>query len=111
MLLIQQPDVLLFCLVMLVVAGAYAFFWFSHNAKLKRRLWPAYAIGGAIILLLLLWLMGAPNELLYVAAPVFAIGTHINLRALKFCNACGATINNFRIPRVRFCPECGASLK
>ena len=95
---------------MLVAASAYAFFWFGHNAKLKRRLWPAYAVGGPVLLLLVLWVMDAPNELLYVAVPVFALGGLFSLRAIRFCNACGAAINNFRIPRMRFCPGCGASL-
>jgi len=112
----QLLDFLLFCLIMLVVAGAYSFFRISRNAKLKRRLWPAYAIGGPILMLTILWLMGAPNELLYLAVPVFAIGALIGLRAVKFCDACGATVDNlwraaWLLPPARFCPECRASLE
>jgi hypothetical protein len=98
-------------LVMLAIAGVWSFFWFSRNARLKRRLWPAYGIVGAVVILLFLWFMGIPNELLYLAVPVFMIGALINLRAVKFCGSCGATVSAFRIPQARFCPECGSSLE
>jgi len=111
-----QTEFLLFGLVMLAIASAYAFFLISRNAKLKRRLWPAYAIGGPILILAFFWLMGLPNELLYVATAVFALGALISLRAVKFCDACGATVDNlwraaWLLPPARFCPKCGASLE
>ena len=110
-------EFLLFGLVALTIAGAYAFFLISRDAKLKRRLWPACAIGAPILMVTFFWLMGAPNEVvLYLAVPLFALGALINLRAVKFCDACGATINNawraaWLLPPARFCPECGASLQ
>lgn len=93
-----------------IIAGiASAFFFLSRNASLKRRLWPPYVIGVAILLLVLVWWF-LPNEALYVAAPLVALVTFINLRVMKFCNACGATTMNFPFRPARFCAKCGAPL-
>jgi hypothetical protein len=113
----NAPPEILFFLMMLVIFVPYAFFLINRNAKLKRRLWPAYAIGTSIAVVTLFWLMGAATELLlYLVVPLFAAGALINLRVAKFCDACGATINNawraaWLLPPARVCPECGASLQ
>jgi hypothetical protein len=108
-------ETLSFGLVALIMLCA-AFFLISRDARLKRRLWPAYPIGASILMLAFLWLEGAPSELLYLAIPVFALGAFLSLRAVKFCDACGATVTNlwrtaWRLPPARCCPECGASLQ
>jgi hypothetical protein len=111
------PESLAFVLAMLAIFVPYAFFLTNRNAKLKRRLWPAYAIGTSIVIVALFWLMGEPNAfVLYLVVPLFAVGALINLLAVKFCDACGATINNLwraasLLPPARACPECGASLQ
>ena len=95
-----------------IIAGiASAFFFMNRNASLKRRLWPPYVIGAAILFLMFVWWF-LPNEAaLYVAAPLLALVTFINLRVVKFCNACGATTQNLPFRPARFCAKCGAPLE
>jgi len=94
-----------------IIAGiASAFFFMNRNASLKRRLWPPYVIGAAILFLIFVWWF-LPNEALYVAAPLLALVTFINLRVVKFCNACGATTQNLPFRPARFCAKCGAPLE
>jgi len=91
------------------IAGGI-FFFFSRNADLKRRLWPPYIIGGAILFLFLVWWF-LPIEALYAAVPLVALITFINLRTMKFCDACGATTQNLPFRPARFCAKCGAPLQ
>jgi hypothetical protein len=86
-----------------------AFFFLNRNAALKRRLWPPFAVASAILLLVIVWWF-LPSEALYVAAPLAALVTFINLRVVKFCNACGATTQNLPFRPARFCARCGHPL-
>jgi hypothetical protein len=62
----------------------------------------------AILFLLFVWWF-LPIEAWYVAAPLLALATVINLRVVRFCDACGATVYNMPFRPARLCPRCGAS--
>jgi rRNA maturation endonuclease Nob1 len=55
--------------------------------------------------------MGIPASDFTFIIPFVALITFINLRVMKFCNACGRTVMNqnpFSPPK--FCSKCGAAL-
>ena len=94
-----------------IIAGSVgAFLFINRNADLKRRLWPPYVIGAAVLFLFICWWF-VPIEVFYVGVPLVALITYINLHAVKFCDACGATAQNLPFRRARFCPRCGAPLQ
>ncbi|MFS2134503.1 hypothetical protein [Duganella sp. Dugasp56] len=89
-----------------------AFFSFSKNAKLKRKVWPPFTIGTAILFVGFVWAMDSPSQTFLFMIPVVALIVFLNLRSAKFCDACGKT-NMSRNPffRSRFCSKCGAKLE
>jgi hypothetical protein len=59
-----------------------------------------------------LFLMDVPREMFVVAVPIIAVTTLLNMRVIRFCDACGRTLhsqNPFSVPR--FCSKCGAPIK
>jgi len=88
-----------------------AFFFFGKNASLKRKVWPPFTIATAIVFVGFVWAMGFPSQVFLVMIPAVALITFLNLRSVKFCDACGKTImkqNPFSTPQ--FCSKCGAKL-
>jgi hypothetical protein len=84
-------------------------FFFNRDAKLKRRLWGPFVILAGVLFTGFTWLMGAP--ILFVGPAVLAI-TLLNLRSVKFCDACGRTIHSPNpFSPASFCSKCGAELK
>ena len=113
----MAPDKIypIFFVIFGVLGGTAAiFFHFSKNAQLKRRLWPPYIIGIGLLFLGVVSLMSrrAAGDFSLVAIPMVVVITLLNLRAVRFCDACGKTIYNAGIfSRAEFCPNCGAKLK
>jgi hypothetical protein len=91
---------------------AAAFFVLSRNARLKRTLLPYVGVllGG---LFLAWWPLtaGFPLQAFYSFVPLAAVMVFLNVRALQFCQACGATVRGGALSsRPKFCPKCGAGL-
>lgn len=96
-------------LLTLLSAG---FLFFNKNAALKRRIWPAFVISIGVLFLVFTAARGTPPQSLLVIAPVIALITFLNLRLIKFCDACGATITRqSRSAKSASCPKCGAKLQ
>ncbi len=97
-----------------VVFGLFAsaFFFVSKNANLKRKAWPPFMIAGALVFLGFSWTMGFSARMFFFELPVVALITFLNVRAMRFCDACGKTntTQNHFSP-ARFCSKCGASLE
>lgn len=97
-----------------VVLGLFStgFFFLSKNATLKRKAWPPFVVTTSILFAGFVWAMGFPAQILLIFLPVLALITFLNLRAVQFCNSCGATIMS-QNPLVKpaFCSKCGAGLK
>lgn len=96
-----------------VVLGLFsaAFFFLGKNASLKRKVWPPFTIATAILFVGFVWAMGFPSQVFFIMIPAVALITFLNLRSVKFCDACGKTImsqNPFSRPE--FCSKCGAKL-
>lgn len=99
-----------FAFAMLSMAGA-GFFFVSRNATLKRQLWPPFVIGIGVVLLALGGYAGFPATMFLVAIPVVALATFLNVRAMRFCDACGRTAQSPNpLSPARFCAHCGAAL-
>lgn len=91
---------------------AGAFFWFSKNAALKRRLLPYIGIVFVCLTLGLLLESGFPTNSLYVFAPFILLVVGISLRTFQFCDSCGATVRSGAFSqRPAYCPKCGASMQ
>ncbi len=88
-----------------------AFFYLSPNAALKRRVLPLASIAAGLLFLGFAWKMGVPGSGLLFMIPFVGLITLINVRVIKFCDACGKTVrtqNPFSPPK--FCSKCGAPL-
>lgn len=96
----------------LLGAGSAAFFLLNSNAGLKRKVLPPFVIGTSILFLGFNVLMGFPLQALLVTGPVVALIAYLNLRATKFCDACGKTLMNQNpFSPAKYCSRCGAELK
>ncbi|MCH9827845.1 MAG: hypothetical protein K0U79_08880 [Gammaproteobacteria bacterium] len=108
----EQIFPIIFTLWVLFGVGFAAFFYFNRNAALKRRvLTPCLTAQGLLFLGFAVYL-GTPKQFLLIAVPGVFLITLINIRAIRFCDACGRTLHNqslFSPPK--FCSKCGASLQ
>ena len=88
-----------------------AVFFLGKNAELKRKWWPPFVIGTAILFAVFVALMGFPLDTFYIMGPALILITFLNLRNTKFCNSCGKTImnQNFFV-KPEFCSKCGEKL-
>jgi apolipoprotein N-acyltransferase len=90
-----------------------AFFHFSKNAELKRRIWAPFVVGVGLLFTAFSWALVSPSaESGLVLVAVVALITGLNIRGTKFCDSCGKSVfaSNPFSP-MRFCPQCGATLK
>ena len=91
------------------------FFIFSKNAKLKRKSYRRAILFGYPILFLgmVLFMISVANAPLAIlaSAPIVALIGFINLKTVKFCDQCGATLYNSNwFGPMRYCSRCGAEL-
>ena len=92
--------------------GSAVFFSLNRNAALKKRVLPPFLIFTGVLFLGFVFYTGAPKDFLYIAVPMVALIMLLNMRTIRFCDACGRTLYNqnlFSPPK--FCSKCGASLK
>lgn len=93
--------------------ASLAYFRFSRDAAAKRRLWPLAVAASAAMLVGLVWALGfgAAAAAVAVVAVVVAAASYLNLHALRFCDACGATVRGGSMgAKTAFCSSCGARL-
>jgi hypothetical protein len=96
----------------LLCAGSAAFFFLNRNAALKRKVLPPFLVFTGALFLGFVFYIGALNEFFYVAVPMVALITWLNVRASRFCDACGRTLHNQNpLSLPRFCSKCGAPLR
>jgi hypothetical protein len=96
-----------------VVLGLFSagFFFLNKNAALKRKVWPPFVIATGVLFVGFTMVMGFPSSMLFVVVPAVALITFLNLRAVQFCNSCGATIMSQNpLSKPSFCSKCGAAL-
>jgi hypothetical protein len=90
--------------------GSAAFFFLSKNAALKRRVWPPFIIVTGLIFGGFVWAT-SPHVPWFFYLAIVAI-TLLNLRAVRFCDACGKTNQSSNpFSSVKFCSKCGAKLQ
>ena len=91
--------------------ATFAIFFLSNDAKLKRKLWPYFVVGGGVLFVGFMLAMGFRGEALYVMVPAIIVISVLSLRSTKFCDSCGKTIinQNFLV-KPKFCVKCGAPL-
>jgi hypothetical protein len=94
----DQMFAIFFAVWVVLGIGSAAFFFFSKDASLKRKVWTPFAVGAGALFLGFVWLMGFPAEQMYVAVPVVALITFVNLRTVQFCDSFAAKRLLTRIP-------------
>jgi len=90
--------------------GSFAFFHYSKNVELKRKVWPIMTIGVGALFIAFVWLMGIKKEGLYFMVPAVVLITALNLKGTKFCSGCGKTLYAQPFSSMEFCPKCGNKL-
>ena len=84
---------------------------FSKNLELKRRFMKPHIIGAGVLFVVGPLLAGFPFSMVLIMAPVVTVITVINLRRVRYCNRCGATVFGFKpFASTKFCASCGAPL-
>ncbi len=85
--------------------------YFDKNIARKKRLLPVFTIAtGATFLLFTLFMMPSAKVMAF-AVPAVVLITWLNLRMVRFCSACGRTIQSgMWLSRAAYCPKCGARL-
>lgn len=94
----------------LMVASMYLFY-FSRDVARKRRLFKPFAVGTGVLFLGFVWSMGFPIFVLAGMTPVIVLIIWLNLRMIRFCDACGKTImQHLPFSSPKYCSNCGAPL-
>ena len=94
--------------------GSDLFFRFSHNAPLKRRVWPVLNVANGIVFGAFVFYSPGHRQprILFVLVPVLVLITALNIITTRFCDACGKRLARRPIfSQTRFCPYCGAELR
>lgn len=102
----------------LALAG-FLMFYRGSTAAFKRR-WFRWFVGfsGALFAAYILlwtyphWQDGMPPLLIFVALPMIAFISYVNIKVTKFCDRCGSSafpLGGFTPPAQ--CPKCGAPLR
>lgn len=100
-----------FVIWVLMGLGVSTFFSLSRNAALKRRVWPYVSVATGLVFVGFAVTMGFPQQGLLLMVPFVALITLLNVRATKFCDACGKTVRDQNLfSPMKFCPKCGAQL-
>lgn len=97
-----------------IILGIISFVIFvaSKNAQLKRMLWPHFIIITALLLIGFAVLLGFRGNTLFVMIPVVVLVSYMNIRAVRFCDACGKTVfSQNPLQKPKYCSDCGAKLK
>lgn len=110
----MSPVIIPFIIVWgLLGVSAFLFFHSIRDAALKRRVWPWFSVGTAVIFAVFVYsVAGRRNPgILGIMVPALVLITWMNLRMTRFCDACGTTITQ-RTPfsKDAFCSRCGAPL-
>ena len=107
----QAFTVFAICWVALGIAS-FVFFHFNLQAALKRRVFPFFVVAVGIIFgAFLIYMTRGFSQVLFIAVPMIALITFLNIRMTRLCDSCGRTL--YRQPvftRPGFCPHCGAQL-
>jgi hypothetical protein len=96
-----------------VVLGVIGFVIFSlgKDAKLKRKLWPPFVIGTALLFAFFVSLMGFPAFTFIFMGPMLVLIVYLQLKNTKFCDNCGKTIMNQNFfSKPKYCFKCGEKL-
>ncbi|MDG2524883.1 hypothetical protein P6166_05900 [Stenotrophomonas sp. HITSZ_GD] len=89
--------------------GAFVFFRRSRSPRHKRTLWKVLVVAGNAAFLAVVWLAGAPDYLVALAAGVAVIGTRRSIAMTRFCAACGGDHFPMHGPPPATCRRCGAA--
>ena len=90
-----------------------AFFYFSRNAALKRKLQPFWVIGTDRVILRLRIFQRALQKgpFIYVFVLAAVVIAYQNIKRVKFCDTCGRTVFGANLSAPRHCIRCGSSLE
>ncbi|WP_108124649.1 hypothetical protein [Saccharospirillum mangrovi] len=89
-----------------------AIFIVGKNAQLKRKFWPPFIIGTGLLLIGFVYAMGIAGQAFYMMVTAVALVTILNLRSMKFCDACGrAVMNQNLLVKAEYCSKCGEKLQ
>jgi hypothetical protein len=96
---------------LLLGIGGRRFFDLNRDVALKRRLLPIFMIGMAVLFLVgAVFDSGRPAVLAGIT-PMLGVIVWLNIRATRFCDACGRTaMVRAGWKRPEFCSQCGAKL-
>ncbi|MCU6434368.1 hypothetical protein LPB67_11350 [Undibacterium sp. Jales W-56] len=109
---VQQVFPVFLVIWALLGGSGAAFFFFNRNAALKRKVLPFFVVLAGLLFLGFIFYTDASTESLYLAVPMVTLITFLNIRTIRFCDACGRTERSqspFSLPK--FCSKCGAAMK
>src|SRR5262245_61988106 len=95
-----------------IALGVTAWILFSKASYETKRKWhPRFQVGVGVLFLGFIATV-LPPFVLVGAIPAVALIAFLNLRMIKFCKACGATlVQNPPWSSFKYCPKCGAKLR
>jgi hypothetical protein len=102
-----------FLLTWLILGGLdiYVFF-INRNAAFKRTMLPWFAVLSGLVCLFFMFMSGFPGRLIFLFIVAFALISYINIRRIRFCDACGKMLfNYFGLDPPTECSKCGATFR
>ena len=92
--------------------ASFLFFHFNRDAAFKRRVFPLFGVAAGLIFgAFLIYMTRGYSQVLFLAVPMIALITFLNIRCTRFCDSCGRTLYKQPVfTRPGFCPHCGAQL-
>ena len=85
-------------------------FYINKDVRLKNRLFPWFVIVPGVLFSVFAYSRFRQPRILLFILPAVALISYLNLRSIRFCEACGAMVHNTFLARPSFCPKCGGAV-
>jgi hypothetical protein len=87
------------------------FFFLYKNAAVKRKVFLPFMVLVGLLFLGFGVATDMPTDMLAIVVPFLVVIIYLNLRTVKFCDACGTTnMSSNPLKAPAFCHKCGAKL-
>jgi hypothetical protein len=103
--------------IVLAIVGFFLFYY-NKDAVFKREYFPRFIVLIGVLFVFFTAAISVVSTrslgslgILIIIVPAVSVISYMNLRMIKFCNKCGATLTNTNLfAAMRFCSRCGAEL-
>jgi hypothetical protein len=108
---IFDPGTVFFTYAGVFVALAALFYLLERTAEsveIKRKLRITSVVVAGVLFLIFMFFWPIPTQWFVFIVPAVILVTFLNIKAARFCKACGKAASKNPFVKVKFCSNCGA---